>query len=158
MVPPHRIELRISGYKAEVIPFNYRGELAPRPGLEPGTPWLTVKCYYQLSYQGKFGGPKENWTPINGVTSRYTNHYTMRPYWNTLPLFMVGAHGKDSLLDNVFQYELCVGYGFPFSPLLELLPCPSILFYCLCAVRILPIRAWVGFCAILANGFLPPDL
>ena len=25
------------------------------------------------------GGPKENRTPINGVTSRYTNHYTMRP-------------------------------------------------------------------------------
>ena len=28
----------------------------------------------------KTGGPKENRTPINGVTSRYTNHYTMRPY------------------------------------------------------------------------------
>ena len=27
----------------------------------------------------KTGGPKENRTPINGVTSRYTNHYTMRP-------------------------------------------------------------------------------
>ena len=27
--------------------------LAPRPGLEPGTPALTVRCFYQLSYRGK---------------------------------------------------------------------------------------------------------
>ena len=36
MVPPPRIELRITGYQPIVIPFNYRGiNLAPRRGLEP---------------------------------------------------------------------------------------------------------------------------
>ena len=29
--------------------------------------------------RAKFGGPKENRTPIYGVTSRYTDHYTMGP-------------------------------------------------------------------------------
>ncbi len=42
----------MTGYQPIVIPFNY---------------------------PGKFGGSKENRTPINGVTSHRTNHYTMKP-------------------------------------------------------------------------------
>ena len=42
----------MTGYQPIVIPFNY-------PGI--------------------FGGSKENRTPINGVTSHRTNHYTMKP-------------------------------------------------------------------------------
>jgi len=40
---------------------------------------FTVHWGYQFSYISKFGGLKEDRTPIDGVTSRYTNHYTMRP-------------------------------------------------------------------------------
>ena len=47
-----RIELVMTGYQPIVIPFNYKR---------------------------KFGGSKENRTPINGVTSHRTNHYTMKP-------------------------------------------------------------------------------
>jgi len=50
--------------------------------------------------------------------------------------------------------KLGVGYGFPFSPLLEVLPCPFILFkvcvqleFCLSEPGLHP-----------ANGLLPPDL
>ena len=43
-----------------------------------------------------FGGPKENRTPINGVTSRYTDHYTMRP-----ELLVVGEYHITSLFIRV---------------------------------------------------------
>ena len=52
LVPRARIELAITTYQEAVIPFNY---------------------------PGKFGGSKEDRTPINGVTSHRTNHYTMKP-------------------------------------------------------------------------------
>ena len=52
LVPRTRIELVMTGYQPIVIPFNY---------------------------PGKFGGSKENRTPINGVTSHRTDHYTMKP-------------------------------------------------------------------------------
>ena len=52
LVPRARIELAKTGYQPIIIPFNY-------PGM--------------------FGGSKENRTPINGVTSHRTNHYTMKP-------------------------------------------------------------------------------
>ena len=52
LVPSTRIELVMTGYQPIVIPFNYKGI---------------------------FGGSKENRTPINGVTSHRTNHYTMKP-------------------------------------------------------------------------------
>lgn len=31
---------------------SYLSNLAPPTGLEPVTPWLTVRCYYRLSYGG----------------------------------------------------------------------------------------------------------
>jgi hypothetical protein len=37
MVPLHRIELQTSDYKTDVIPFNYKGNLAPQGGIEPPT-------------------------------------------------------------------------------------------------------------------------
>ena len=52
MVLSTRIELVMTGYQPIVIPFNYKR---------------------------KFGGSKENRTPINGVTSHRTDHYTMKP-------------------------------------------------------------------------------
>ena len=47
----------MTGYQPIVIPFNYKR---------------------------KFGGSKENRTPINGVTSHRTNRYTMKPNLVTL--------------------------------------------------------------------------
>ena len=49
-------------------------------GFEPWTPWSQTRCATRLRYTPKiFGGSKENRTPINGVTSHRTNHYTMGP-------------------------------------------------------------------------------
>jgi hypothetical protein len=94
-------------YEADALPLCYI-TMAPEAGIEPTTNWLTVNCTTAVLLWNKtgcgwwnrttiwslwdfwitvtltrykLGGPKENRTPINGVTSRYTDHYTMRPNW-----------------------------------------------------------------------------
>ena len=37
--------------------------LAPPAGLEPATPWLTVRCYYRLSYGGIYEKANQNDSP-----------------------------------------------------------------------------------------------
>ena len=68
LVPSTRIELVIKAYQASVIPFNYKG---------------------------KIGGSKGNRTPINGVTSHRTNHYTMRPLLSTICQFVYKIANPD---------------------------------------------------------------
>jgi len=57
----------------------------------------------------KFGGPKEDRTPINGVTSRYTNHYTMRPY-------LVETVGLEPTMPGAEDLQSPGVTNFPTSP------------------------------------------
>ena len=50
-----------------VRPFGF----APQAGLEPATPWLTVRCSNQLSYWGRFGGLlPPSWLPKQDLNLR----------------------------------------------------------------------------------------
>ena len=63
---------------------NWPKKMAPQLGLEPRTPWLTVKCSNQLSYWGiKMVGL----TGLEPVTSRLSsersNQLSYKPVWIT---------------------------------------------------------------------------
>ena len=50
LVEDERIELSISGCKPDVFPLALIPQnLAPKGGIEPPTPWLTVRCNYRCA-------------------------------------------------------------------------------------------------------------
>lgn len=60
-----------------------RLDLVPRPGLEPGTFWVSIRCYYQLSYLGIFGGTNV----IRTRTSLFRGLATLAKWWvNRFPI------------------------------------------------------------------------
>jgi len=66
--------------------------------------------------------------------------YIWRSQGVTIPFFMRDRH---TCVHEHFETRISISYLFPHKPLIEQLLCPSNLFCCLCAVRNLPIRAWV---------------